>query len=933
MKKILTILLAISMLLGQNTHVFAEKVDIDKIESDRKTRGSDNNMDSDTSKASEMGKDNERVNLISQNRDTAEEIQHTELSNANEDENINKETTDYDNNNSSSSNGVTLKVEWNNPVLGEPTTFYVSATGGSGSYLFRMDAPSYSNPNEREYESVADPSRGEWTSYTSACTSHGYEFTMTASGTYNFRFYVMDRTAGVYYLRVSTNIQVSDANYPSVNSIVNSAITQCNNETDGSDYQKALWLHDWLLDQLDYDNLLKWSSSESALTRRKGTCQAYESAYSKLLTAAGIENTETRDTYDGHTWNAVKIDGQWYQVDCTWDDSNDNWYDFDQRHLYFCITDELMAIAHPGHSKIYTVDGYGTRSTSLEDNFFVKKGEASRWAENYKERIQSQLDVKKTEFTIDADNASYPSSISKIQNGIIAYALNQNKWETGNQSVVLQVTSEPTKLKFEATYSALDPKDDNNQSEMDKLAELNIGALEDGTYVIRSAVNNKYVLDVYGGSSANEANVQIYAENGSKAQNWIIKHDEKGYITVTNEGSKKVLDVKDRSTKNGANVQQHASNLTQSQKWIAIKQTDGSVEFVSALDKNKCIDLNGAQAKDSSNIQVYESNNSKAQRWVLTKPLTIDDIANIHKGDIEDGIYVIRSMVNRKFVLDVYGGSSANEANVQVYTRNSSKAQSWVIRHDEKGYITIINEGSKRALDIKGGSTKDGTNIQQYVSNLTKAQKWIAIKQTDGSVEFVSALDKNKCIDLNGALAKNSSNIQIYESNGSKAQRWVLTKELTIDDIAKAHKGDIEDGTYVIRSAVNKKFVLDVYDSSLANEANVQIYRENGSKAQNWVIKHDKKGYIIITNEASQKVLDVKGGSTKDGANIQQYTSNLTKAQKWIAIRYTDGSIEIISGLDEDKCIDLYGAQVQNSSNVQIYEKNDSKAQRWYLTR
>ena len=182
-------------------------------------------------------------------------------------------------------------------------------------------------------------------------------------------------------------------------------------------------------------------------------------------------------------------------------------------------------------------------------------------------------------------------------------------------------------------------------------------------------------------------------------------------------------------------------------------------------------------------------------------------------------------------------------------------------------------------------------------------------------------------------MAKNSSNIQIYESNGSKAQRWVLTKELTIDDIAKAHKGDIEDGTYVIRSAVNKKFVLDVYDSSLANEANVQIYRENGSKAQNWVIKHDKKGYIIITNEASQKVLDVKGGSTKDGANIQQYTSNLTKAQKWIAIRYTDGSIEIISGLDEDKCIDLYGAQVQNSSNVQIYEKNDSKAQRWYLTR
>lgn len=38
-----------------------------------------------------------------------------------------------------------------------------------------------------------------------------------------------------------------------------------------------------------------------------------------------------------------KLDGEWYQVDCTWDDSNENWYDFDQRHLYFGLTDELMA--------------------------------------------------------------------------------------------------------------------------------------------------------------------------------------------------------------------------------------------------------------------------------------------------------------------------------------------------------------------------------------------------------------------------------------------------------------------------------------------------------------------------------------------------------------------------------------------------------------
>lgn len=349
--------------------------------------------------------------------------------------------------------GVALKVEWNEPKLGEDTTFHVSADGGSGRYLFRMDAPSYSNPGEYSFESVADPSRGAWIQYTDECESHDFEFTMTASGVYNFRFYVMDKTSGVYYMRVSTNIQVSDRAYPSVGDIVNAAVKKCSKETDGSDYEKALWLHDWLLQQLDYDHSLKWSSAESALTRKLGTCQAYESAYSKLLTAAGITNAETRDTYDGHTWNAMKLDGKWYQVDCTWDDTKDNYYNFDQTHLYFGLTDELMALAHNGHDQIYTASGYGTRSTSLADNYFVRNGDAAKWARAYADRIQKNLNAGKTKFEVSTDNASYPPSISGIQNGIIAYALNQMTWKAGGKKVTLRVAGASTKLSFTAKYT------------------------------------------------------------------------------------------------------------------------------------------------------------------------------------------------------------------------------------------------------------------------------------------------------------------------------------------------------------------------------------------------------------------------------------------------------------------------------------------------
>ena len=368
------------------------------------------------------------------------------------------ESTTYAHSEEAVSGAVTLKAEWNDPVLGQPTIFHVSATGGSGNYKFRMDAPSYSDPNQWAFESVADPSRGEWMNYTSECASNDYTFTMTATGTYNFRFYVMDKAANLYYLRLNFNISVSDDKYPSVDSIVRSAVAECNSKTDGSEYAKALWLHDWLLEQLEYDKTLKWSSAESALTRELGTCQSYESAYAKLLTAAGIENSETRDTYDGHTWNAMKLDGQWYQTDCTWDDSSDNWYSFDQRHLYFGLTDELMAIAHPGHSKIYTTDTYATRSTSLADNYFVRTGDAAKWAKAYSDRIQKNLDAGKTEFEITADNASYPPSISGIQNGITAYALNQLTWTTDKAAVTLNATGSANSFKFTAEYASKSPE-------------------------------------------------------------------------------------------------------------------------------------------------------------------------------------------------------------------------------------------------------------------------------------------------------------------------------------------------------------------------------------------------------------------------------------------------------------------------------------------
>lgn len=266
--------------------------------------------------------------------------------------------TTYAHSATAAQNGVTFTVSWNDAPAGTATTFHVTQTNGSSQAKARMDVPTYWDGGS--HESVCDPSRPAWSNYYSLGTAgHDFTFDFTASGTYRIHFYFMDNDRydpqndkGIYYLRATAEVTVNDAARPSVTQIINNAVAQCRQQTNGSEYDMALWLHDWTLDQLEYDHSLNWCSAESGLTRHQGTCESYQRIYSKLLDAAGIANG--RITGNGHTWNAVKIDGKWCQMDLTWDDTSDNWYgDLDQRHLYFGLTDELMAIAHSGHTVVH----------------------------------------------------------------------------------------------------------------------------------------------------------------------------------------------------------------------------------------------------------------------------------------------------------------------------------------------------------------------------------------------------------------------------------------------------------------------------------------------------------------------------------------------------------------------------------------------------
>lgn len=153
-------------------------------------------------------------------------------------------------------NAGTAATPGTTTATGTPTPSLRTQTNGSSQAKARMDVPTYWDGGSQE--SVCDPSRAAWASYYSLGTAgHDFTFEFTASGTYRIYFYFMDNDRndpqndkGIYYLRTTAEVTVDDAARPSVTQIVNDAVAKCGQQTNGSEYDMALWLHDWTLDQL-----------------------------------------------------------------------------------------------------------------------------------------------------------------------------------------------------------------------------------------------------------------------------------------------------------------------------------------------------------------------------------------------------------------------------------------------------------------------------------------------------------------------------------------------------------------------------------------------------------------------------------------------------------------------------------------------------------
>lgn len=201
--------------------------------------------------------------------------------------------------------------------------------------------------------------------------------------------YSMVQRGGVsYVISFTLEYRLDDAAVATYQSDLDAALAELVAQIDpaASSYDKALYVYDWLANNVTYASDVADGGIVDSIARtplgalRYGTavCSGYASAFELAMEALGIECDFVNSPEMDHSWNVVNIDGTWYYADATWDDADDG---LGSQHFYFLVSEQTLARDHwgwtpeheapvdlerPGIIRYTPGDGYTLADAALE---------------------------------------------------------------------------------------------------------------------------------------------------------------------------------------------------------------------------------------------------------------------------------------------------------------------------------------------------------------------------------------------------------------------------------------------------------------------------------------------------------------------------------------------------------------------------------------
>lgn len=427
-------------------------------------------------------------------------------------------------------------------------------------------------------------------------------------------------------------------------------------------------------------------------------------------------------------------------------------------------------------------------------------------------------------------------------------------------------------------------------------------------------------------------NTLSFTDTVTDESRWRVNQVGNGIFEIVNARNGNRINVLNSATANGTRIQTLQRNGTAAQQWrlepvqVNVVTFSGQrLRIVSELNRTSVMDM---PPSNPTMVHLWSGANVPQQQWDFRLDTNTNSytITNTHPN------------ATGRFLTQI-------GTNTLSFTTNVTNESRWRIFETGNGIFEIVNVSSGDRIDVLHSGTANGTRIQLYSRNDTRAQQWIleriAIIEglltgslTSFNVRIINAtvtlLSGNTVVrtartDTNGNFSIGT--VQIGQILRFEDPRHITT-QITVT-IAMIEQGNI-DATMARRNATLTGIVTDRATGLVIAGAMVEIINNNAvvhttqtdNEGRYTFVSHWRMNHIVRASHRDFNNVQATFTTTADTIT----TVNLAAVPINVG-RFANQTLRVVTELRHSRAMTLQS----EADTIQLMDSNTTSRQNWYF--